>query len=118
MPGQVAVKPTVEQVIQPQGIVRVRAGVIQRCGVANVELVKKPPEGDVLKAGELHAEQLPHQGFQAAIAQAPESRIALERHLRRRYCVIHWLLHYNAALIQKAVPLIGSLPIALTSSYF
>ena len=79
---QVPVKPVVEQVIQPQRVVRVRRAVSDGRLVLRVQLVKMPSARHV---GEfrrlLRAAQLLRQLLQPAVAQGSEFRIVFQAHL-------------------------------------
>ena len=75
MPGQVLIEPAVEQVIQPQGIVAVGAGISDGFLVLRVKLVEESSGGYGFKIRQLHMEKLRHKGFKAAVRQATESGV-------------------------------------------
>ena len=101
VPGEVFIKPAVEQVVQPQGIIAVGAGIADSFRILRVQLVEKAPASHGFKIRQLHMEKLRHKGFEAAVRQAPERGAAFEGKLGRRDGIIAGRLYDYPQGIQK-----------------
>ena len=75
--GQVLIKPAVENMIEPQGIIAVGAGIAHRFRILRGKLVKEPSAGHAPEIRQLRIKELRHKGFQAAVREGPKLGIAL-----------------------------------------
>ena len=74
---QVLIKPAVENMIEPQGIVAVSAGIVHRFRILREKLVEEPPAGHAPEIRQLRIKELRHKGFEAAVREVPKLGIAL-----------------------------------------
>lgn len=97
--GEEAVKPDIEDVIQPQGKVGVRRAIADGLIVIRVKLVEMPSRRHIGEGGQRLPTKLRRQLFKAAVGQLAEFVIALEAHLAGADGVIHGRLYHNAPVV-------------------
>jgi len=98
---QLGHEPAIEPMVQPQGIVRVGAGIAHGFGIVRRQFIEIPARRHFLEGRQFVPQQLRYQVLQAAIRQAPKDERLFEGHLGRRDSVIAGRLDDNAQGIKE-----------------